>query len=284
MKYFAHILCIITISLAVFSCDNSENANSDILTTQPEIPPNRTLQPDFTPIISSGSREKLNTANTEAVGQNFIEAKQRGAVIGSFLGLNVAFPAALVGAASSTTPEMTSPGVWEWNFMRKNPLTNGNVESNLIATIDADNGSVAWQLLLDATGAVVEFQDFEILTGSSTLDGTSGQWDINAFTPETGNENLATTNTWSIDVDSLLTLNSTIELDFSPLKDDEFSFTQQDTLNTLTFTDSSEGETTEITWKMATTAGQLVAPNFNNGEPACWDANKEDVDCSEVGL
>lgn len=283
MKYLSNIFILFVLVGVVTTCDdNSSNSNSDLLTTQPQIPPAQTLKPDLSPIVTTSSQGK--TVSTLAIGQNFIEARQRGAVIGSFLGLNVAFPASLVGAASSTTPEMTSPGVWEWNFMHENPLTSGNVESNLVATINADSGNVNWVLQLDANGTLIEFQDFQILTGTSTLDGTSGQWDINTFSPETNNQNVATTNSWSIDTDSLLTLNSTIKLDFSPLNGDEFAFSQQDTLTTLTFTDVSESATTQIAWIPVTSAGKIIAPGFNNGEPACWDENKEDIACSEIGL
>lgn len=283
MKYLVNVFTIFILAVAVISCDdNSSNSNSDLLTTQPQIPSAQTLKPDLSPIVSSNSQGK--SVSTLAIGQNFIEARQRGAVIGSFLGLNVAFPASLVGAASSTTPEMISPGVWEWNYMHENPLTSGNVESNLVATINADSGNVKWELQLDANGTLIEFQDFQILTGTSTLDGTSGQWNINAFSPETGNQNVATSSTWSIDTDSLLTLHSTIKLEFSPLTGDEFSFSQQDTLTTLTFTDVSESATTQISWNPATTSGKLITPGFNSGEPACWNENKEDIACSEIGL
>ena len=283
MKRTVHLFSILLLSYMLFSCDNNNNSNNDLLTTEPDIPAAQTIQPDLSPIVSfNNNQEKLNPTN--AIGQNFIEARQRAAIIGSFLGLNAAFPASLIGAASSTDAEMTSPGVWEWNFMYRNPLTNGNVESNLIATIDADSGSVSWQLLLDANSTLIEFQDFEILNGISTVDGSAGQWDINVFSPETGNENVATTSEWSFNTDSLLTLTSTIQLEFSPLSGDEFSFEQQDSTSTLTFTDSSEARTTQITWKTADSAGQLIAPNFNNGETACWDANKEDIACDAIGF
>ena len=282
MKNLVSILSLLVIIIT--ACDDNTGVSEQEI-DQPQLPPLSTLAPDISGITGD---EVTSSANGEfenvQAGNNFRAARQRGSVIGSFLGANVAFPASLIAAAGSTEPEQVEENVWVWSFEQENPLTNGMLESELTATADMLSGSVDWELLLSSSGSFIGFEDFSILTGTSNLDGTSGTWDISIMAPQSGEQSLATTNEWLLESDSTFTLNSTIALENSPLKDDTFEYVVEESTKELLFNDQSESTTVQITWKPATVEGQLVAPNYNNGEPACWDAQKEDVNCDLVSL
>lgn len=48
----------------------------------------------------------------------------------------------------------------------------------------------------------------------------------------------------------------------------------------ITYSDASEQTFLEIYWNAADGTGYLIAPNFNDGLMACWDANQQDATCS----
>ncbi|MDQ1317536.1 MAG: hypothetical protein QG588_1188, partial [Candidatus Poribacteria bacterium] len=45
----------------------------------------------------------------------------------------------------------------------------------------------------------------------------------------------------------------------------------------VTYFDSSANITAEVTWDTVTTAGSLKVPDYNNGNWAYWDENKQDI-------
>jgi len=282
MKKLVSILVLLTI--VAIGCDDNTGVNEQEV-QQPEIPPVSTLAPDLSGITGSGTASSANSevANLQA-GDNFEAARQRAGVIGSFLGANVGFSASLIATAGSTKPEQVEENVWVWSFEHENPLTNGTLQSELTATVEILSSSVEWELLLNSSGTLIELEDFNILNGTSNLDGTNGTWDISVLAPKSGEQSLATKNEWVLDSDSTFTLNSTIALENSPLKDDSFEYVVEETTKELLFNDQSESTTVQIIWNPATGEGQLTAPNYNSGEPACWDSQKEDVDCELVRL
>ena len=47
----------------------------------------------------------------------------------------------------------------------------------------------------------------------------------------------------------------------------------------ITYSDASEQAFMEIYWNAADGSGYLIAPHYNGGVKACWDANQQDVAC-----
>ena len=48
----------------------------------------------------------------------------------------------------------------------------------------------------------------------------------------------------------------------------------------VSYFDASTGQAVEIGWDAITKAGWLIAPGFNGGLKACWDATLNDVACA----
>jgi len=276
-------LLLIILGLAIYACDDNPGADDTDL-VQPEIPPVQTLNPDLSELTGNSEQKNKNRADSLEAGDNFKRARQQGGKIATFLGANVAFPASLLTGAASTEPQQTEPGTWVWEFTHTNPLTGGTLKSELTAAVEQDSGFVDWQLTLDSEGNLIEFQNFRILGGRSALDGTTGNWDISLFSRQTDEQNLVTSNEWVITRDSLITMVSTIKLEGSPLAEDTFEFIEEDSTKQLQFTDTSENSVVNIAWRPLSGEGRLTDPEFNNGEPACWSANKENISCELAGF
>ena len=47
----------------------------------------------------------------------------------------------------------------------------------------------------------------------------------------------------------------------------------------ITYLDASAQEYMEIYWNAADGSGYLIAPHYNGGAKACWDASQQDIAC-----
>ena len=58
---------------------------------------------------------------------------------------------------------------------------------------------------------------------------------------------------------------------------DRLTYEVNSNAHVVRFLDASAPATAEIGWNAATGAGYLLAPNYNGGARACWDASLQNV-------
>lgn len=63
---------------------------------------------------------------------------------------------------------------------------------------------------------------------------------------------------------------------------DYLEYTFDGTLKTAVYYDNSEDEETRLQLNVDSNEGFIIAPDYNNGNKACWNGEFQDVACSEV--
>ncbi|MEK7399438.1 MAG: hypothetical protein AAB116_21055 [Candidatus Poribacteria bacterium] len=244
----------------------SDNDNEDN-TTPPSLPPDSSLTMDLTTF----GGEKMAPAS-QAPGKNFSNASIR--VLFLDVGIVIALlPATTVfKAAKSVEPVKQDDGSWLWSY--KTPFLGQTYEANLTASLEPDK--VVWTMKVTNPTFKTPLKNFQWYVGESALNNSNGSWQF--FDPATPDK---VTEIGSIEwtVKSL----TKGEIAFSAknpnnqIFGDKATYSIDGTTVLVTYFDSSAKITAEVTWDTVTTAGSLKVPDYNSGNRAYWDENKQDI-------
>jgi len=47
----------------------------------------------------------------------------------------------------------------------------------------------------------------------------------------------------------------------------------------MLFFQAATQDSIQVVWDMISGEGYIIAPNYNNGQKACWDSNQDDIAC-----
>jgi hypothetical protein len=118
--------------------------------------------------------------------------------------------------------------------------------------------------------------DFEWYTGESILDNTSGSWLFYDYLVPDSAKELAKIEWVVTGADNAELIISNLEVEGSNAGD-VLTYDVEGTTALISFYDASEDIIADITWDLVTIAGSILVPNYNNGERAFWDENKQDI-------
>jgi hypothetical protein len=257
-------LLLLLVGFALSSCsDNPASLNSD---EPPALPPSESMDVDFT--IFDGNQQTKTLANT-----NFTQAAFRALVMKAVVDLNLAIPRALLEAAAQAEAEFNDEGEWVWSYSH----TSGedSYEVRLVAS-RGEGDSVSWQFFV--TNSTLGVEDRLFFTGITDAGGSQGTWTYYALQDE---ENEAVSSIeWSVDSEENVSLRLEVISDRFNNQGDYIEYTFDGTVKNAIYYNAGEEQTTELNWNVETKAGYLIAPNYNNGEKACWDENFENVSCA----
>lgn len=258
---------ILLTAFVVTSCsDDPASLSSD---EPPQLPPAESMEMDFSTFESN---QKVQ-GEAALAGENFTQAVVRAIVMKAVVDLNLAIPRALLTAASESEAEFNEEGEWVWSYTR-----NTGQETYEVRLVASQGGSneVNWQFYV--TNSELSIDNRLFFDGTTNADGTQGTWTYYSLLDET-NEAVSEIQ-WEVAEDENVSLRLDVTSDRFDNEGDYIEYNFDGTVKSAVYYNAGEDQTTELQWNIETRAGYLIAPGFNNGEQACWDANFDDASCS----
>jgi hypothetical protein len=135
----------------------------------PALPPAESMMIDFTEFAAVKKSSFLSVENT-----NWGVAATVAGVWNSLLAVNLAVPVAAFHMAIQNSPEYLDNKTWEWTY------SVSAVGATYIARLRGQikTEEIQWNMYITRMGAG-GFTEFEWFSGTTALDGNSGQWILN---------------------------------------------------------------------------------------------------------
>ena len=253
----------------ISSCkDSASTVNND---EPPQLPPVESMEMDFSTYENNqGSGNSVASQK----GTNFAQAAVRAFIMKTVVDVNLFIPRLLLEAASNNEAEFNEEGGWTWTYSK---MADGETyEVRLLATRTSDN-EVSWQLFV--TNSALNIDDKLFFSGTSSNDGTNGSWTY--FNLQNSEQEEAVSEIeWNVENEEDISLRLEVVSDRNNNMGDFIEYSFDGTIKNAVYFNADEDETTELQWNVETNAGFIIAPNYNNGEQACWDENFANISCS----
>lgn len=260
------VLILLMAFVATSCSDDPSSLNSD---EPPQLPPAESMEVDFSTFENN---QKVQGAAALA-GENFTQAVVRAIVMKAVVDINLAIPRALLTAASESDAEFNDEGEWVWSYTQNTGQQTYGVR--LVASRE-NGGDVNWQFLV--TNSELSIEDRLFFSGTTNADATRGTWTYYNLADET-NEAVSEIQ-WEVSGEEEVDLRLDVVSDRNNNQGDYIDYTFDGTVKNAVYYNAGDDETTELQWDVDTKAGFLIAPDFNNGEQACWDGNFDNSSCS----
>lgn len=226
--------------------------------------------PDAAPVVLAPAAFTIPTdafppaAAATAVGQNYVTAAARVAIVTGIVGLNLVVPKAATDAATRVTPTVEN-GTFVWS-------TSVDVLGRPVAILlfgTPRSSEVEWRLTTAADGDA----PFTLYTATTSLDGRDGTWTL--FNPNVS----GAVATADFEVDA------TPEITFrvAPGRDgagNSVRYEGDGDERTFDFFDAQQDVRSLVRWDQTGRTGSITATDYNGGARACWDAQLNDTPCS----
>jgi len=260
----------------------SEQPGDESIPAAPELPPVASMQfgLDAFGAPARTAMEPLGASGSAAAGArarsmgNWWQAAVRVAVIDLVVAAAVTPPALAFGAALNAEPEYLGAGTWRWTYLWT-AADGDQVEIRLTGTLETDR--VHWELRLREELTAPPEESLVWFYGASFHGEERGYWIFNEL--GTG----AAVPVARVDWDVRGPQDEELRFECIAVGSDDdgdrlVSFVDG-ARHTLEFYDASEAIFADIGWNAVTGAGSLQVPDYNGGERACWDTNRQDVEC-----
>jgi len=273
------VITLLTVSfiLACFiGCGEDTDTNGDGNGEAPPLPPDDSMTMD----LSAFGGDKLGAPiipNIPGTQSSFNTAAATVIIANTTIVAALATPAAVFTVAKSSTPVEQDDSSWLWSYSKMVGLQT--FTANLTAKEEGDKTS--WSMKISSDSILMPLDNFEWYTGTSSKDNVSGSWQFfDATKPDEASPAIAIK--WQVSV-SLEGLES--DLTFTNQKADSehvgdvLDYSVEGGIASISFTEAAEDITSIIEWDLKTSAGSITAPFYSDGEKACWDEDKQNVDC-----
>lgn len=256
--------------LSLVSCN--DNPSSSKQPQQPTVPPAASMTTDLGLFITPGGTPK--TAHATQAGANFINAAVRAAVINAAVVIGLSVPVAVFALAASQTPTLGTDGKYHWQYTA---TSGGNTfTADLAGSVDLRSQESVWEMRISSSNPPLN--NFLWYDGRAKLDNSSGYWDF--YDPSQPSSSVKTIHLdWTYASNTNASLAFAVVKEGVPEKGDELEYEVSGNIITITYEDASPQQTLVISWDRVLHPGYLIAPDYNNGAKACWDANLNDVAC-----
>jgi hypothetical protein len=257
---------LVGISLGACGDDPAEPAGDP-----PHLPPLSSMQVETAMFEDT---EGSTAPAAAAVGANFLTAAVSVTVARSATIVVMAIPVATFAAAASNTP-VFEDGAFHWRYAVQE--SGQTFEADLSG--QGQGTQSIWEMRITSSATTPPLDDFLWYAGRAALSGEDGEWHVyDAQQPSSRTEMLDID--WAHPTEDAWTLTFTNVNPVAATVGDRLEYEVDGDLRAVRYFDSSENEEIEVEWNAATRTGSIVAPNYNNGMRACWDADFENVPCS----
>lgn len=243
----------------------TEDENGGETGQPPELPPDASMTIDLSAFEGATVAPGL-----QFPGKNFNSAAIRVGFLNLAVVVGLALPAGVFKEAVSTEPTEQDDGSWLWSYTVN--ILGVDIEANLTGSLEGLE--TAWSMRVTSNFLLLD--DFEWYTGESALDNASGSWLFYDHKVPNEAKELAGIE-WAVSgADKAELVISNLETE-GPNSGDVLTYSVEGTTALVSFYDASEDILADIEWDLVTIAGSLRVPNYNNGERAYWDEDKQDV-------
>lgn len=163
-------------------------------------------------------------------------------------------------------------GKWVWEVSHSAQGISVNIR--FAGQVDEEAGEVNWTMNISSSGQGVNFDNYKLMEGVTAIDGSTGNWKIYPFEPESSSATAIITFDWSVNGDSDQVITFNVTQSDSP--DYTIKYTEDSTTRELTIKSSDGQVDVLIHWDADTGAGYIM----DSGTKKCWNQNFEDVSCS----
>ncbi|MGD2121245.1 MAG: hypothetical protein PVJ76_05860 [Gemmatimonadota bacterium] len=258
--------------LATLAACSSDSTSPDDPGLPPGLPPLTSMSGDFSIFGSTGSSQAPLEAEANQTSLNFGAAAVRVIAAQVATVVVLAVPVATFAAAVNNTPTYEDDDLWHWRFVT---VQGGHTyTAHLSGVVQGD--MVDWDMRITSPTHQPPLEEFVWYDGLGRLDRTSGTWTFyDPANPTSAIEVLridwthASTTEHGWEATALS----------GPATGDVFTAEVDGNDHMITYLDASEQDFMEIYWNGSDGSGYLIAPRYNGGAKACWDASQQDVAC-----
>ncbi|MCI0513753.1 hypothetical protein L0128_11110 [candidate division KSB1 bacterium] len=269
-KWFRSGLSVVLlISLCFVNCSEKNPVAPE---QSPVLPPVASMKIDLAYFQQGGLAKAI--ANTPK--NNFLNAAGRVVFLNAAVVVTMSIPTAVFAAAVS------QPMTWDANDRKFHWIYTVTYQqmvfkADLAGWIDAQAGEAVWEMYITNTAEPLKLDHFLYYEGRSKLANTSGWWVIyNASTPTQKNKVLNLD--WSVSATESKVVFTNV-MAGNAGENDKLTYWVSGVDQKVNFWDNSANAMLEIYWETAKGTGYIIAPDYNNGQKACWDENQNDVTC-----
>lgn len=172
--------------------------------------------------------------------------------------------------AGSNEDAVYEDGMWVWEYS----YTYENESVSLKVTSEEVAGGYEWAMFWSYDDGETSVENYKMMEGVVSEDGSSGDWTFNTLDAETSEERIAYTSEWEVSSDTKSTMsvnwydesgNTTLTADYDETQPEHY----------MTFSYPDDPEVT-IYWNTDTQEGYYDS----DGEQLCWDENFDNIECS----
>ncbi|MDZ7267889.1 MAG: hypothetical protein ONB48_10705 [candidate division KSB1 bacterium] len=261
------MVALVCTQVVLFSCGKNPTEADN---PKPALPPTNSMSVDL-------STFQGNLPKTGAIGRNFLTAQLTVATINLAVLVHMSVPVLTFAAAASQTPVLKDDAKWHWIYSVSQ--SGQQFQADLAGWIDEDARAVRWEMRITTNAGGLQLNRFLWYTGRAELNNVSGEWTIYDHTQP--NASVAVVNiTWNYEsAASKGSLQFTVVKPGVPENGDTLTYTSNGSQRSVEYFDKSENTRLTIAWDAVTRAGYIIAPNYNNGQKACWDSQLNDTVC-----
>ena len=267
--YLPAIASILSVLFLIVSCKDDP---SSVTEEPPTVPPATSMEISFSALESN---KEMNRAKQKSA-ENFTRAALTALVMKGIVELNLVIPRTLLAAANNTEAALNQNEEWEWSFSKT--ARDTTYEVRLLAS-RTEQDSVDWSFYI--TNPNLDLDEQLFFDGTTNTEGTSGVWGYYSLQNTSSQEQVSRLN-WTVNASDDIELRLEVISDRYDNQGDYIDYMYKDSLKTAVYYDRSDDQQTEIQFNVNTRAGYIIAPNYNNGEKACWDENLQNIPCSEL--
>ena len=267
-KFLSVFLATIYLTVAIFTSSCKKDKGE-----APTIPPSSSFVMDF----SDFKQNKSGLAIQDSTQTNAANAIVQVGVWNVILTVGLAVPVAAFLESFNHQAELDNDNWWVWSYSVPVGLKtyNASLHGKVVGQ------EVQWEMYLSQSGG---FTDFKWFTGTSDLNGTSGQWILNES---------PTVPTTLLQIDWHNNVDGTADIKYmnvapstSTHGTENGGYIMYGKTNNTPFNAfynifyKSQDNLVEINWNRTTKEGQIKNPKaFNDVLFHCWDSNGYDVVC-----
>ncbi|MBN1824652.1 MAG: hypothetical protein JW958_00215 [Candidatus Eisenbacteria bacterium] len=220
---------------------------------------------DFETGFFDGGAKALNGSH-----QNFLNAAIRVVALHAFTEIALAPPVAALALAVHTFPSRQPDGAYLWVYTHV--MADEDVQIRLRGKDEGDHAT--WEMRVTALHLDPPVDRELWFEGETSPGGHSGvfrfyDWNL------AGKPKMVTLE-WENDAD----FEELRVTDHMENPGDELSYIRYDADCRIDYHEDAAGADWFIRWNEADGTGSLLVEDYNGGEEACWDENREDISCA----